>query len=432
MKRLYVGCVCVIIGLLLGGCNNLFESPLPTVTQIPILQPVKTPLETPTATPKPASHLTILTLWLPGFLNPYAESNGAEELNAQLQTFSEYYPDIQVQVIVKKDAGPGSVYSMLRTTHKAAPEVLPDLVVLNQEDFSLAHEEDLLQPFDAAQFAQLHYYTPISQSELLQVNNYGIPFVMQAEQMVYRIGVASTKPFSWTDVLTGGYSLLFPAAQDAGMMSDTLLAIYLGSGGAVMDENGAPFLERASLENLYGFFDALMKRSLINTDRVLALSDVATCWENYQQGIGRLSPVPMGVYWSDPPRDSRPSWIPTPDGRPVTMTRVWSMALVNEDPQRQEAALLLAQWLTAPEQVARLTRATQLLPPQPQALRLWNLLPEETIFIETLLENSLPALPATVDLPVRRALQAGLTVLINDDVDTPEAAATHALTLLRQ
>jgi ABC-type glycerol-3-phosphate transport system substrate-binding protein len=108
------------------------------------------------------------------------------------------------------------------------------------------------------------------------------------------------------------------------------------------------------------------------------------------------------------------------------------MAMVSQDPYRQNAALKLLEWLTTPEQVADLTPSTRTLPARFHAIELWDLSPEDTAFLKQLLDGAVPSLPPNVDVPVRRALQAGLSVILNGEVETPEAAASYALNSLRQ
>jgi ABC-type glycerol-3-phosphate transport system substrate-binding protein len=372
-----------------------------------------------------------LTLWVPDFLNPYSEETGATLLTEQLADFRQIHPDVQVQIIVKKAHGQGGLYNLLSTAVDAAPDVMPDAILLDPNDLDRAVKNQLVQPFDAALVPTTDFYafslTPWPDPD----QSYGIPLTVQVDQTAYRQGIARTPPLTWTDVLTYGYSMLFPAAPLDGIASDALLSAYLSTGGATTDGDGQPTLDRAALERLYGFFAEMTERNLLNVDRVTTLPDTEACWAQYQQGVGRLTPVSAGVYWADPPSGSLPGWVPTPDGQPVTVAHVWSIALVTEDAFRQKAALDLMQWLTAPEQAAELTRAVRRLPPRRRAVELWGLLPEEVRFLDTLLDGAQPAPPPTVDEAVRRALQAGLSVLLQGEVDGPEAAATYALTQLR-
>ncbi len=416
--------------LTLAGCNG--APPSLTATTLPTLISTSEPTltATPTATPLPS--LVTLHLWAPDFLNPYDETSGAGVLNDQLMAFSEIYPDVQVQVIVKKATGSGGLYNLLSTAYVAAPSVLPDLIVLSQNDLAAAVAGGLVQPISSTTLVQSDFF-PFSLEGLRKdAAIYGIPWVARADQMVYRSGISATPPFSWTDVLTRGYSLLFPAAPVNGYADDALVSMYLGSGGTVVDEAGVPALDRAVLEQLYRFFAELKARNLINTERTLTLADAVACWDTYQKGIGRLSPVPIGVYWAEPPNGSLPAWAPTIQGGPITIAHGWSLAIVTSDPFRQEAAQQLALWLSSPKQMGDLTRATLLVPTRDSAFAQWGLLPEDTAFLTQLLEKAVPTLPPAVDLPVRRALQAGMAALLKGEAATPEDAATYALTNLRK
>ena len=74
-----------------------------------------------------------LKLWLPEELDPYDRRAGANVLAQQLSDFSDtYYPDLQVEVTVKKAHGRGGLLDFMRTARDAAPSILPDLVVLGR------------------------------------------------------------------------------------------------------------------------------------------------------------------------------------------------------------------------------------------------------------------------------------------------------------
>ncbi len=376
-----------------------------------------------------------LTLWVPDFLNPYegeADEGGAAVLREQLDAFTRAYPDVQVQVVVKKAEGPGGLYHLLSTAYEAAPQVLPDLILLNRSDLRSGIQGEIIQPLHDVALEETDLFAFATGVQDAEGKRYGIPYFTLIDHVAYREGVARVPPLSWSSVLTSGYSMLFPAAPDNELADDALLVAYLGTGGKVVDEEGQAALERNHLEEVYRFFDELLERNLLRKDRALGMTNAADCWEAYTQGLARLSPVPTGSYWPEPPPGSAPGWMPTSTGAPLAIAHTWSLALIAQDPARQDAALRLAQWLTSSEQMAELTQSTGLMPTRFQALRLWGLLPEQTDFLELLLGNAIPTLPASVDRPVRRALQAGLVALLRGEVTTPEEAASHALTYLRQ
>ena len=430
MKILRLGLLGILLAMACSGCEWL-PSPAspaaPTPTDVPTSTPEPTP--TPTATPLPS--IATLTLWVPDFLSPYEDATGAAVFHEQLAEFSLIQPDIQVQIIVKKATGAGGLYNMLSAAYTAAPAILPDVIILSEHDLRTATSEGYLQPLDATVVQTVDFFPFVRVTDPAITTTYGVPYLIKAEQTAYRQNIAATPPLSWTAVLTSNYSLLFPAAPADGLASDMVLAAYIGAGGATSDETGRPRLDRAALEQVYRFVAEMVEDRLIDVERVSSLPDAAACWELYQEGTGHLSVVPAGLYWSAPLEGSLPGWIPTPSGSPITIGRVWSMAMVSQDPYRQNAALKLLEWLTTPEQVADLTRSTRTLPARFHAIELWDLLPEETTFLKQLLDGAVPSLPPSVDTPVRRALQAGLTVILNGEVETPEEAASYALSSLR-
>jgi len=430
VKNLRLGLLGIILIAICSRCTWLPTSEPPQTlspTNIPTVTPEATPL--PTSTPLPG--IATLTLWVPDFLSPYEDTTGAAVFHEQLAEFSLIQPDIQVQIITKKASDTGGLYNMLSTAYTAPPAILPDVIILSEYDLRTAASEGYLQPLDATVMQTSDFFPFVRITDPAITTTYGVPFVIKAEQTVYRQNIAATPPLSWTAVLTGNYSMLFPTGPTDGLASDMVLAAYISAGGATSDENGKPKLDRAALEQVYRFMAEMIEDRLIDVERVSSLPDATSCWQLYQEGIGQLSVVPAGLYWSAPLEGSLPGWIPTPSGTPITIGHVWSMAMVSRDPYRQNAALKLLEWLTTPEQVADLTRSTYLLPARFHAIELWGLFPEDTAFLKQLLDGAVSGLPPSIDVPVRRALQTGLNAILKAEVQTPEEAATYALNNLR-
>ena len=417
----------LLVGCTLGAPSSE-NAPSPTLVSSPTPTAV---IPTPTSL---ASHgLITLTLWVPDFLDPYSEdSPGGALFLEQIQAFSELNPDVQVEVLVKKGSGPGGLYNLLSTAYTVAPSVLPDLIVLDSRDLQSAAEKELLQPLSAFDAAVARSFPFMKQESQFDAQSYGVPFLTEVDHMVYTPKVSAASPVSWTAVLSGSYSMLFPVAPADSLADDALLAMYLGSAGVVTDEQGNPLLERASLEELYRFFDAMLETGLLDPVRSFGLGDATVCWEAYQQRLGMLSSVPAGVYWAEDSRLGMPSWVPTRDGDPAALAHSWLFAVVAAEPERQDAATRLTLWLTAPERVADVSRAVKLLPASLEAVALWPLSPDEAQFLDTFLMAAEAPLPPKVAQPVARALQSGLDMLLKGEGTTPEEAATHALTVLRK
>lgn len=421
----------------LGACSqfpNLSGLLAPTAT--PEVTPTAAPTPSPSPTPSPpatsVSGVMTLELWVPDFLNLQEENDAGRALNRQISAFSNTYRDTRVRVSVKQDEGLGGLYSLLSTAAEVAPSVVPDLIVLNQHDLIAAAEEGLIEPVDDLISPDADYYETALSAVRTPKGLWAFPYIATADQMAYRQGITDTAPLSWTAVLTTGYTMLFPAGATDGLASNALLAMYMGSGGRVTDQTGQATLDRASLERVYGFFDDMKTAGLLDAEQALGYWNASACWSAYQEGAGDLTPVSIGQFWSEPFPDTLPAWIPTQEGAPVTVMKTWGLAIVTQDPARREAALLLARWLVDARHMAEVTYAARMVPTRVRAFEDWGLGVEDQTFVNTLLSNSIQALPPNVNATVRRALQTGLVALLQGDAETPEVAASTALTSLRR
>ncbi len=436
--------IAALLGLILivtlGGCQLVDSPATPATSPLPTATPPRQQEVTPTATeigravstPVSFSGLTTLTLWVPDFLNPYEEEGNAVLLLEAIEAFSQAHRDIQVQVLVKKAEGPGGLYDLLHTGSQAAPSVLPDLMLLRTSDLRQAAGNEYVHPLPSTTVRPTGTFPIAGEATEILTATYGVPFFMDYQQTVYNPRLAVTPPLSWTAVLSGGYSLLFPAAPEEDMASDALLIAYLGTGATLHHEEDEPLLERAYVEQVFQFFKNLLDANQLRPEHVGALTNAAASWEAYQQGQGTLAVVPAGLYWTSPAQTGTPGWFPSPDGAPFTLGQLWSLTLVTQEPARKEAALALIEWLAAPERVAALSQQVGMLPTNQEALALWPLLPEDLAFVVALSEAAqLPPAPEDERL-ARRALQAGLEMLLENAEATPEQAASHALTVLRK
>ncbi len=428
--RLHWWRLALIGGLIcLAGCASAV--PL-TETPPPIPVTLTAPAVTPTPTPTLQPSSVALTLWTPDFLDPYAETSGAAPLAEQIVEFTRQNRDVQVQVLVKKAEGAGGLYNLLSTAAAAVPEVLPDVVILDETDLRLIAAENVGQPLAEWIGWETSYYPFVRAAVRREGQVVGEPYLVNVQQMVYEPAVSASAPLSWTAVLTGGYTLLLPGAPLDGLGDEVLLALYLGTEGVLLDEAGRPILERNRLEDLYRFLDTLIEAGLLQPEVVLNLPDAAACWSAYQQELGTLSLVAAGEYWAAPERIGAPVWLPTPRGHPVAMGHVWSLVMITDDPNRQAAAQRLIRWLTAADQVNTLAASVKMLPASRDALSLWNLNAYEFEFVSGLLEVAILPETDSIDQAARRALQAGFALLLQEPETTPAEAATLALTILRR
>ena len=393
--------------------------------------PIPSPLQpTAAATPTPELQPMIVTLelWLSQELAPYGVGPGADLLAQQLDDFSEAYPDVQVDVLVKKAYGRGGLLDFLRTARDAAPSVLPDLVVLDAAELETAAGSGLIHPLD-------HLLSPAETAdrfpfatELGTVDGQTLGFVIGADlqHLAYRPALFESLTISWTQVISPPVPFLFPARGRSRQVNDATLIQYLAAGGKLTDQDGQPWLDEDVMVSVLDFYSACVSTGTISPTVVLNIAGADQAWEHFQAGEGEIAVVPAGRYWLEADETIAAAPIPTQGGQPLSIARGWVIAMVSDDPARQSLAMLLLDWLIAPDHNGQWTQAAGYLPGTRGALRIWDVSNVDRAVLRSVLEAAVPPprpeVMATAGLTMQEALEAVLRRRA-----TPEEAAAAAV-----
>jgi len=423
---------CALLCLALTACEGLRptpESELPT--PIPTLL---SPTPTPTPVPELQPMIVTLGLWLPEELNPYAEGPGAGLLAQQLDNFSEAYPDVQVEVTVKKAQGRGGLLDFLRTARDAAPSVLPDLIVLDAADLETAAGTGLIQPLDQILSpAEMADRFPFA-TELGTVEGQTLGFVVGADMqhLAYRPALFDSPPVSWTQIISPPVPFLFPAGGRDRDVNDATLIQYMAAGGELTDPDGRPWLDKDVMVSVLGFYSDCIGTGTISPTVALSITDADQSWERFLAGEGEMAAVPAGRYWletaaAEPDEEAiAAAPLPTRDGYPFSIARGWVVAMVTDDPERQTLAVLLLDWLIAPDHNGQWTQTAGYLPGTQAALRMWDASNTDRAVLRSILEAAVPAPPPEAMETSGRVMQEALVALLRRRV-APERAAEAAL-----
>ncbi|MBF8256906.1 MAG: conserved exported protein of unknown function, partial [Anaerolineales bacterium] len=120
--------------------NAAIATPTSAATAPPI---VPSTLTAPTGTPAP----TIVTLWVPPFLAPDANTDAGALLAARLEAFETIHPGVKLAVRTKETSGPSGLLETLRAASVVAPASLPDLIALAPGEISAAALEERIIPY---------------------------------------------------------------------------------------------------------------------------------------------------------------------------------------------------------------------------------------------------------------------------------------------
>ena len=346
-----------------AGCASLgpLLDSLLTPTPVPTRQSTSTPAATVTATllPEQGTENRSLRVWLPAQFNPAAENIPAEMLAQRLAEFEAQHPGLEIEVRLKKAETEGEILNALSVTSNAAPVALPDLILLSRSDLESAALKGLLHPIDglSTSLEDPNWYSYAQQLARLQNTGYGLPFVGDALVLVYypELGTLVT----WEDVFKSKGQLVFPAGNPQGLIG---LSLYASAGGEIVDEQGLPMLDQEVLTRVLSLLEEGRAKDVF-PDSLANVSNEIQTLQIYRTGSAN-----KGIIWFvnyQPSSDGTVIPLPGLDELPFSYASGWIWALAGSDPENQQLAAELAEFLVEDDFIGDWTRATGYLPTRP-------------------------------------------------------------------
>jgi multiple sugar transport system substrate-binding protein len=348
-----------------AGCASLAPllDSLITPTPVPTKQATSTPTVIATATLPVEQNVPILRVWLPSEFHPTVENPAAKLLDQRLTKFETQHPGLKIEVRVKTADTDGEILNDLSVTSAAAPGVLPDLVLLSRPDLEAAALKGLLHPIDglSTSLEDPNWYEYAQQLGHVQNTGYGLPFMGDAMVLVYypELGMI----VNWEDVLASQGQLVFQAGNPDGL---TGLSLYASAGGQILDPQGLPTLDEDSLLRVLTLIEEGRSK------KVFPPSLVNVTNETQALQIYRTGSANKGIIWIlnyHPTSDGSIAPLPGLDEAPFSYATGWVWALAGSDPENQQLAAKLAEYLVADDFIAEWTETTGFLPTRPSSIK---------------------------------------------------------------
>ncbi len=387
MRSLAARFVLLILALVVTSCSKQQQPATPTpVAPTELSTPIPaTPI--PSATPEARPTTITLTLWLPEELDPYNREATKGYILRQLAEFSNTYPDLSVEIVVKKVHGRGGMLDFLRTAPDVAPSLMPDLMVINADDLEETAAVGLILPLDDLLSPSVANDRFPFATSMGRVGDQTMGFVLgvKADHQAYRLSQFSAPPLTWREVISAPAQFLFPAGGQNGEINDATLVQYMAAGGTVTDPDGNPWLERESIVQVFTFYSHCIGTGVISPTAVLGIAEASQSWGQFRSGDASITLVDAGQYRRETDETMGAAPPPTRDGDPFAVTRGWVMTMVPEDPSRQALAMLLFDWLISPDQNSAWTRAEGYLPGTRSAVMFLDAPEGERVMLSSLL-----------------------------------------------
>jgi ABC-type glycerol-3-phosphate transport system substrate-binding protein len=431
VKRLCLIFAALIL-VILAGCG-IFRPPEQTAvppptsagaTSVNATAEISTPDGgTPTSVPTDSGPET-LVLWTSEDYAPTSETEGGMLLLEQIQNFQSEY-GVGVDVILKRRTGTGGLLDFLVTSSAAAPSILPDLITLSNVDLYRAARAGLLQPLDtylSPEFLddQFDFARALVQ---LGGTTFGVLYQADLDHLVYDTAAFETPPLTWEDVYTSTEPFVFSPVAPVDKINDVILIQYLDLGGTLTDAAGQPSLNGDQLIEALSFFQQARRAGVIPVS-VLDLSDATTAWATYRIGEAGMVQGPASIYLAERAglSSSSASAVPLVEPGTTTVGHGWALAMVTQDPARQELAAALIEHLLSPENNGAWTQAANRLPASGTALDAWAPNDAYVPLVRELLRDARPAADPGVAAAIGPPLSQALTDVISGRASPEEAA----------
>jgi hypothetical protein len=371
---------------------------------------------TQAGTPEAVSRVT---LWLKPELDPNAGTPAGKTLQARLDLFAR---DNNVVVLtrVKAVGGVGGLLDSLNSTHKAAPQSLPDLVMLNREELTSASDLGLVYSTQALQESldgSDWYPVGLNMVKVDEVS-FGLPIALNPLVMAFDSQTQIPPASEWSAIVTNAGRLGF-AADDPEARFMTLL--YLSVGGKLEDDLQRPQLELEPLTNALMLLDEAEATKHISTLSLDFQTDQQV-WESFSAWNINKAIIPINYVLAEMTVDQSKAPKPALTTPEITLADGMLWAITRNEPERQEMAQKLLEALSEPSFLAKWSTDLQQVPARASAVTLLEY-PTLKPFIEKIAMAAMLYPDDAIVEKVGPVLRNAMRVVLQDGGDPAEVAA---------
>jgi ABC-type glycerol-3-phosphate transport system substrate-binding protein len=332
-------------------------------------------------------------------------------LAQRLVDFESQDGDLKIEVRLKRAETEGDLLNGLSLTSTAAPAALPDLILLPHSELQAAAQRGLLHPIDglSTSLDDPNWYSYAQQLGRIQNTGYGLPFLGDTLVLIYYPELGQI--VSWEDVLNSDGNIVFPAGDPQGLVG---LSLYASAGGEILDAQGLPMLDQEVLVRVL----TLVDEGLLQEVFPPSLANVTNETQTLQ--IYRTGDANKAIVWFlsyRPAEDGRLTPLPGLDETSFSYATGWVWALAGADPEKQQLAVELAEYLVADDFIAALTRETGYLPTRP------SIVEEGDRTMTAILEAAHPMPSSDVLAVLGPLMQEALTRVLNGEEPADVAAS---------
>ena len=313
-----------------------------------------------------------LVIWTPDFFSRDREASSDQVMDAALAQFEQKHPSTRVEVQPKALTGETSVFAYLRSAQRVAPDILPDIVLLNVSELWQTAELGLITSLTANDIAGMADFYPFAtQAVTYNGEIWGVPYVTDLLHAVDQRAATDATLLTWADLLASDSTYLFPAGSRDGYANDSVLLQYVGAGGQLLEDGTVSNPD--ALEAVFEFYLSGIQQGNIPAE-VEQYAGLNSVWQAFGDGRADMADTSSTLLLSegDPIAELGYTSVPTLTGEPVTLANTWAFAILTTDPEQRELAIELLATVLDPAVHGAWSQFVHRLPTQRAALEEWT------------------------------------------------------------
>lgn len=376
-----------------------------------------------------------LLIWAPSFFigSDLDEDTENSVLGEVINEFQMENPAVELIVQPKAETGPASLHSYVHSASQVAPQVIPDILLIETQRLWPLVESLNIPPLSPDEIG-IHLDTayPFAQDAvLMQEQVYGIPYAASIIHLVYasedfqeQLSGAGI-PKSWPELLLAETTYLFAATGEDRASSDMLLLQYVGAGGQLSSEGTVGNPE--ALTALFNFMAGGTESGLFPAQN-REMSEDSAVWEEFvvrQMGMVNVrSEQYLGQYGVLP--NTGYATIPTRSGLSATIGRVWAFVILTDEPSKRLLALDLIGSLLQPQIHGLWSQNTHRLPTHIDAFSTWGDEQPYYDFLRQQMDIALAVPNGQAFAKLSQQIQSALLSVLDEEL-TPAEAVNNVL-----
>ena len=313
-----------------------------------------------------------LVIWAPDFFSRDREASSDRVMDAAFAQFEQRHPSTRIEVQPKALAGETSVFAYLRSAQRVAPDILPDIVLLNASELWQAAELGLISTLTSDDVAGMAEFYPFAiQAVAYNGEIWGVPYVSDLLHAIDQHAATDATPLTWADLLASDSTYLFPAGSRDGYANDSVLLQYVGAGGQLLEDGTVSNPD--AMEAVFEFYLRGIQQGNIPAE-IEQYAGLNSVWQAFGDGRADMADTSSTLLLSqgDPVAEMAYTPAPTLTGEPVTLANTWAFAILTTDPEQRVLAIDLLATVLDPAVHGAWSQFVHRLPTQRAALEEWT------------------------------------------------------------